>query len=148
MAFDKHMNLVLVDCEEFRPSKKSKKAEHIAAGVVVTPSGMHKRTLGLVILRGENIISFAVEAGPPPGGDAKHRVSAATMMGPGIGRPMARGVPMMMMMAAAATMSTSAVMAPVPGLAGPMRGIGGPSAAPMMPPPGYRPPVTMMPRPG
>ena len=41
LAFDRHMNLVLADCEEFRRLKKSVNGEHME----------EKRTMGLVILR-------------------------------------------------------------------------------------------------
>lgn len=54
LAFDKHMNIVLADTEEYRITKTNK-------------TGVHKqikRTLGLVIIRGENIVSLTAEAPP------------------------------------------------------------------------------------
>lgn len=63
LAFDRHMNLVLADCEEFRRVKPKKKAGD-PAGEPTAPQDI-KRSLGLVILRGETVVSLSVE-GPPP----------------------------------------------------------------------------------
>lgn len=54
LAFDKHMNIVLADADEYRIVKSKK------TGV----SKQIKRTLGLLIVRGENIVSLTAQAPP------------------------------------------------------------------------------------
>ena len=61
LAFDKHMNLVISECEEFRRVKSKKPT----AGAEEDGEDEMKRVLGLVILRGETIVTLSVE-GPPP----------------------------------------------------------------------------------
>ncbi|ETI51172.1 hypothetical protein, variant [Phytophthora nicotianae CJ01A1] len=109
MAFDKHMNLVLGDCEEFRTLKAKVKS-------AVSEERVEKRHLGLVLLRGESVVSLTVE-GPPL---AKENETVGPS-GPGVARAAGRGIP-------AAPMG-----APPMGLMAPMRGIGG-SAPGMMQP--------------
>jgi small nuclear ribonucleoprotein B and B' len=79
LAYDKHMNLVLAECEEFRIVKiKKKKGGGMVQDAAATIGTLRsteaeevegqqeiKRMLGLVILRGETIVSLSVE-GPPP----------------------------------------------------------------------------------
>lgn len=77
LAFDKHLNLVLVDAEEFRTLKSSRAA--------ILEERVEKRSLGLIILRGENVVSMAVEGPPPP------KVGAQSKGGPGMARGVGRG---------------------------------------------------------
>ena len=106
MAYDKHMNLVLGDCEEYRKIRGKKEGEKD-----------EKRMLGLVLLRGENVVSLSAETPPPP----KPRAQLAAGAAPGVGKAAGRGMP-------------GAPLAAAPkGLSGPVRGVGGPAANLMMP---------------
>ncbi|KAJ8069631.1 hypothetical protein OCU04_000067 [Sclerotinia nivalis] len=124
LAFDKHMNLVLADTEEFRRVKRKAPKATTAPGASSAAPPLveteEKRTLGLTIIRGTHVISLSVESPPPadpsarlgasvPGGAVP---SAAMAAGTGIARPAAgRG-----------------------GLAGPAAGIGGFPGMPTPPP--------------
>ncbi|KAI5290662.1 hypothetical protein KEM54_000857 [Ascosphaera aggregata] len=111
LAFDKHMNLVLADTEEFRRVKRKKNPKTTGSRV----ESEEKRTLGLAIVRGANVVSCSVE-GPPPA-DPSSRLGTGTSglsgpipatlaAGPGISRPAGRGLPV--------------------GLGGPAAGVGAP----------------------
>ncbi|KAF8426375.1 small nuclear ribonucleoprotein [Tirmania nivea] len=156
MAFDKHMNVVLADTEEFRRiKKKPTKSAPTTAPTTIE----EKRTLGLIILRGVTIVSLSVE-GPPPA-DPSARLGSGTAptaptggtgvaaTGPGIARPAGRGLPILGMGGPGGPMGgiPPPGAPPMAGLAGPMRGMGGLPGGPPPPGgmiPGMGPPPGMM----
>jgi hypothetical protein len=114
MAFDRHMNLVLGETEEFRKIRTKK-------GSGLSEEREEKRALGLIILRGDSVVSLTIDGPPPPEDNEKSLPG-----GPGIARlAAARGVPL--------PPPPMAAGAPV-GLTGPVRGIGGPGIGIMQPP--------------
>lgn len=114
------MNLVLADAEEFRRSKKKpgKAAPGTAQSIIETEE---RRTIGLMIIRGANVISLSVD-GPPPADPAARlgpnntggTTTAAMTAGRGISGPIGRGMPA--------------------GLTGPPTGMGGPGFPGPFPP--------------
>jgi len=142
-AFDKHMNVIMSECEEFRRVRGKKGKEEKE----------EKRSMGLVLLRGETVVTMTVEGPPPseegprvnlPGGSGSGRPAGRGMGGPGglQGPPRGMGGPSPQMMQPAARSG--------PQLGGPYgmppHGMGrggpmGPPGGPMMRggPPGGRP---------
>lgn len=116
LAFDKHMNIVLSDTEEFRRIKAKRDGE---------PEREQKRTLGMILMRGENVISITAEAPPPP-----------QMRRPGEGLVIGRAKQEEKGIIGSAPKQAPAGLAPPPSLGGP------PPELPMKrpPPPGFEPP--------
>ncbi|KAL9617432.1 MAG: hypothetical protein Q9160_007789 [Pyrenula sp. 1 TL-2023] len=113
-----HMNLVLADTEEFRRVKRKANKGPSAPGSAAANAPLveteEKRTLGLTIVRGTQIVSSSVDGPPPADPSARLGASApggaapsAMTAGPGISRPAGRGLPT--------------------GLGGPAAGVGGPA---------------------
>lgn len=90
LAFDKHMNLVLADTEEARLTKKAYRelAKNKVDGQVQIPQ--EKRFLGLVILRGEQVVNVTIISGPTA--DIKKRLSLLKP-GKGVSKPLKTAAP-------------------------------------------------------
>ncbi|KDD73194.1 hypothetical protein H632_c2439p0, partial [Helicosporidium sp. ATCC 50920] len=84
MAYDRHMNLVLGDAEEYctLPPKKN----------IPEQDREKRRVLGLVIVRGDEVVDLTIE-GPPPV-DHSRMSRGGPAPGPGMGRAMGRGMAM------------------------------------------------------
>ncbi|OAQ27077.1 Sm-like ribonucleo protein [Linnemannia elongata AG-77] len=104
LAFDKHMNLVLSDCEEFRRIKPK-----TSSSGTVAQEREQKRTLGLIILRGETIVSMSVDAPPHPALEGQQARLPQAYTGTAMAVPAGCG------------------------LTGPVRGVGGPDPTMMLP---------------
>lgn len=70
IAFDKHLNFVLADTQEIRKPTTTQTTTTKSA----TAQPMERRTLGLLILRGDVIVSMSVEAPPPAAPIASEKV--------------------------------------------------------------------------
>ena len=79
LAFDKHMNLVLSDTEEYsRIKAKNKKNDK-----------ERKRSLGLVLIRGDSVISLSAESPPPENNHKRFNVDNKTI---GVANPINRDI--------------------------------------------------------
>lgn len=84
LAFDKHLNLVLSDTEELRITNKSLHELKNAAIKSTVNVAQDKRLLGLIILRGDQIVNLSIESGPTT--DVKKRLGLTK--GSGILKPL------------------------------------------------------------
>lgn len=126
LAFDKHLNLVLADSEEHRTLRSSAGGNNRAN---VVEERLEKRHLGLIILRGENVVSLAVE-GPPPSSGGRLGMAPG---GPGISVGAGRGTVNLNM---GGVPPVGGGAAPVGLGAAPVHGVGGPGGGVMGMPPG------------
>lgn len=62
LAFDGHLNLVLANAEEGRFTKKA--VQELKKNSTERPQEQ-KRSVGLIILRGDQIVSISIESPPP-----------------------------------------------------------------------------------
>jgi len=79
LAFDKHLNLVLSETEEYsRIKAKNKKNDK-----------ERKRSLGLVIIRGDSVVTLSAESPPPENNKKRFNVDNKTL---GIANPINRDI--------------------------------------------------------
>jgi small nuclear ribonucleoprotein B and B' len=125
LAFDKHLNLVLSEAEEFRTIKSK-------GGAGLLEERTEKRSLGLVLIRGENVVNLAVDGPPPPSATGK-----LTPGGPGMARGAGRGMIPPTQGGGGISTPHHPSGGPAMGLgAGPIHGLGAGVGFTPMPPPG------------
>jgi small nuclear ribonucleoprotein B and B' len=120
LAFDRHMNIVLGDAEEYRTVRVKK-----AGGGLEEKE--EKRALGLVLVRGTNVVSVQVVKAAPS------MKQAAGAVGGGVAKAAGRGA---VAVAVAAGGGGAGAAAPMGLSGGPVRGLGGPAPS-LMAPPGF-----------
>ena len=124
---------------------KSKNSSGSSSRAAIVEERVEKRTLGLIILRGENVVSVAVEGPPPP--NMKSSAANKTSSGsgenavPGVARGAGRGA---MPPQQPPSFGGGAVGAPMGLGAAPVHGVGMMGGMSMPPPPGPPPPPPMM----
>merc|ERR1712187_628291 len=109
MAFDRHINIVLGDCEEFRKFYTNKGINNRE----------ERRVLGLAIIRGNEVMSLTIE-GPPPADTVRSKTQSAFI---GSNTELTTNIGI-------AAPSTSSVSI---GLRGLVKGLGGPAPEIMQP---------------
>lgn len=121
-AYDKHLNLVINECDEVRTIIDKKTQE----------SKEEKRTLGFVVVRGEEVVSITPLARPAQHDSRAKAAAAKAAAGPGQAKAAGRGV--------AAPLGQPAMQSAPIGLAAPAAGLGAPASRVMGGPPGGPPP--------
>lgn len=117
IAFDRHLNIVLSDCEEFRKVK--------SIGKTSDPEMEERRALGLTLLRGEVILTLKVVASTSSNDKKFAGGFGGLYGGPGMARGVGRGIPL--------ASTKAAPINSVVGLTAPVRGIGAPMSTAMNP---------------
>ena len=137
-----------MDSEEYRSVRsksKNSSGSSSSSRAAIVEERVEKRTLGLIILRGENVVSVAVEGPPPP--NMKSSAANKTSGGgsgenvPGVARGAGRGA---MPPQQPPSFGVGAVGAPMGLGAAPVHGVGMMGGMSMPPPPGPPPPPPMM----
>lgn len=134
------MNLVVADTEEFRRVKRKQSKPAAAPGgkpIVQVVETDEKRTLGLIIIRGAQIVSVSAESPPADpsarlGKSAPGGISSTLTAGPGVAKPAGRGAPPPSL-AVGSQDSSSSSSSETDSSQGPAAGVGGVAFPPSFP---------------